>query len=62
MSSQLNSLGVISALTGVVGGVLTSLSIGWLPLFWLLHVVFFTLHYGFASQVSGGLIEIHVFT
>jgi di/tricarboxylate transporter len=52
MSGQLNSLGVIKAFADNVGGILATLNMGWLPLFGLLHVVFFYLHYMFASQTA----------
>jgi DASS family divalent anion:Na+ symporter len=52
MSGQLNSLGVIKAFADNVGGMLATLNLGWMPLFGLLHVVFFYLHYMFASQTA----------
>lgn len=52
MSSQLNSLGVIKAFADGVGSLLASLNMGWMPLFGLLHLSFFGLHYMFASQTA----------
>ncbi|PNW81792.1 hypothetical protein CHLRE_06g260450v5 [Chlamydomonas reinhardtii] len=52
MSGQLNSMGVINAFAGAMGNVLTSLNMGWMPLFGLLHVAFFVMHYMFASQTA----------
>ncbi len=52
MSGQLNSLGVIKAFADNVGGMLSQLNMGWLPLFGLLHLAFFYLHYMFASQTA----------
>ncbi len=52
LSGQLNSLGVVKAFADSVGGVLASLHLGWLPLFALLHLVFYVLHYLFASQTA----------
>lgn len=52
MSGQLNSLGVIKVFADSVGGMLASLNMHWLPLFGLLHLTFFTLHYMFASQTA----------
>ncbi|KAL6754020.1 2-oxoglutarate/malate translocator [Haematococcus lacustris] len=52
MSGQLNSLGVIKAFADHMGGALTSLNMSWMPLFGLLHVLFFGLHYMFASQTA----------
>ncbi len=52
MSGQLNSLGVIKAFADTVGGAMTSLNMHWMPLFGLLHLAFFYLHYMFASQTA----------
>lgn len=52
LSSQLSALGVIKAFADAVGGTLASLNLGWQPLFALLHLVFFALHYMFASQTA----------
>ncbi|KAG2438480.1 hypothetical protein HXX76_005033 [Chlamydomonas incerta] len=52
MSGQLNAMGVISAFAGAMGGMLTSLNMGWMPLFGLLHISFFLMHYMFASQTA----------
>ncbi len=56
MSSQLNSLGVIKAFADSVGGMLATLNMSWMPLFGLLHAVFFYLHYMFcAMMLSAGV-------
>ncbi|KXZ52146.1 hypothetical protein GPECTOR_10g775 [Gonium pectorale] len=52
MSGQLNSMGVIAAFAGAMGNLLTGLNMGWLPLFGLLHVAFYVIHYMFASQTA----------
>ncbi|KAG2492701.1 hypothetical protein HYH03_009114 [Edaphochlamys debaryana] len=52
MSGQLNSMGVISTFAGAMGNVLTGLNMGWMPLFGLLHLAFFGMHYMFASQTA----------
>mmetsp|Transcript_912 Transcript_912/g.1363 ORF Transcript_912/g.1363 Transcript_912/m.1363 type:complete len:565 (+) Transcript_912:100-1794(+) len=52
MSGQLNSLGVIKAFAGSAGALLTSLDMHWMPIFGMLHVAFFTIHYMFASQTA----------
>lgn len=52
MSGQLNSMGVIQAFAGSVGGLLAQLNMGWMPIFGLLHTAFFCLHYMFASQTA----------
>lgn len=52
MSGQLNSLGVIKAFATNVGGYLATLNMGWMPLFGLLHLAFFYIHYMFASQTA----------
>jgi divalent anion:Na+ symporter, DASS family len=52
MSGQLNSLGVIKAFATHVGGFLATLNMTWMPLFVMLHLAFFYLHYMFASQTA----------
>ena len=52
LSGQLNTMGVIEAFSAKCGAFLTSLNLGRVPLFCLLHVVFFTIHYLFASQTA----------
>lgn len=52
MSSQLNSMGVIKAFADGVGGVLTSLNMHWMQIFFLLHLAFYVTHYLFASQTA----------
>lgn len=52
MSGQLNSMGVINVFADKVGAMLTSLNMGWMPIFGLLHITFFGLHYFFASQTA----------
>ena len=52
LSGQLNTLGVIKAFADAVGGVLASMNLAWQPLFGLLHLAFFYLHYMFASQTA----------
>lgn len=52
MSSQLNSLGVIKAFASGAGAALATLNLGWMHMFGLLHVIFFALHYMFASQTA----------
>ncbi|GFR42213.1 hypothetical protein Agub_g3104 [Astrephomene gubernaculifera] len=52
MSGQLNSMGVISVFAQAMGKLLTSLNMGWMPLFGLLHVAFYGIHYMFASQTA----------
>ena len=52
MSSQLNAMGVIKVFADVVSAGLASLNLPWMPLFFLLHISFFTLHYLFASQTA----------
>ena len=52
MSGQLNSLGVISYFSDSVGAKLTSLNMGWPSVFGLLNLVYFGLHYMFASQTA----------
>ena len=45
-------MGVTGSLAAGVDGYLEALDIGWMPLFGLLHLAFFTLHYTFASQAA----------
>lgn len=52
MSSQLNNLGVIQVFANSVGGQLSTLNLPWMPLFGLLHLAFFSMHYFFASQTA----------
>ena len=52
MSGQLNSMGVISRFSDAVGGKLLSYNLGWQPIFALLNVAYFVLHYMFASQTA----------
>lgn len=52
IAGQLNALGVISYFAGVVGQQLTAASLGWQPVFALLSLVYFGLHYMFASQTA----------
>ena len=52
MSGQLNSSGVISHFADIVGGKLTSMNMGWQPVFGLLNGAYFVLHYMFASQTA----------
>jgi hypothetical protein len=49
---QLNNLGVIQVFANSVGGQLSTLHLPWMPLFGLLHLAFFTMHYFFASQTA----------
>ncbi|KAK9815699.1 hypothetical protein WJX72_008247 [[Myrmecia] bisecta] len=52
MSGQLNTLGVISWASESVGGQLATLNLGWKGVFVLLNLVYFGLHYMFASQTA----------
>ena len=52
MSGQLNNSGVISHFADIVGGKLTSMNMGWQPVFGLLNGAYFVLHYMFASQTA----------
>ena len=52
MSGQLNSLGVVKHFSDLVGNHLASLNVGWPPIFGLLSVAYFGLHYMFASQTA----------
>lgn len=52
MSGQLNSLGVIKHFADGVGGKLVAMNLGWQPVFGLLNVCYFALHYMFASQTA----------
>jgi len=51
-AGQLNSLGVIKHFADVVGGKLVAMNLGWQPVFGLLNVCYFGLHYMFASQTA----------
>ena len=48
----MNGLGVISYFANVVGQALTAANLGWQPVFGLLSLVYFGLHYMFASQTA----------
>lgn len=52
MSSALNSMGVITTLADTMAKWLTSFNLGWMPLFFILHFVYFMVHYFFASQTA----------
>jgi hypothetical protein len=52
MSSALNDTGLITAFADIVGKALTSLNMGWEPVFFILHGAFFFLHYLFAGQTA----------
>ncbi len=52
MSGQLNNSGVISHFADIVGGKLSSMNMGWQPVFGLLNGAYFVLHYMFASQTA----------
>ena len=52
MSGQLNAQGVIGHFSGAVSGKLTALNLGWPAVFGLLNLVYFVLHYMFASQTA----------
>lgn len=52
MSGQLNSMGVIKYAADSVGGVLVKANLGWQTVFGLLNLVYFGLHYLFASQTA----------
>ena len=52
LSNAMNDLGVDSFFAQLIGASLNALNLGWGPLFGLLHVAFFYLHYLFASQTA----------
>lgn len=52
MSGQLNGSRVIKYFADVVGGKLTAMNLGWQPVFGLLNITYFGLHYMFASQTA----------
>ena len=52
MSNAMNELGVIKFFADQIGTSLASMQLGWPALFALLHVVFFYIHYLFASQTA----------
>jgi DASS family divalent anion:Na+ symporter len=52
MSSQLNSQGVVAYFSDSIGGKLTAMNLGWPSVFALLNLVYFGLHYIFASQTA----------
>ena len=51
-AGQLNTMGVIKYFADVVGGKLVAMNLGWQPVFGLLNVAYFGLHYMFASQTA----------
>lgn len=52
MSGQLNSQGVVGFFSDKVGEQLKTMNMGWPAVFGLLNVVYFGLHYIFASQTA----------
>ena len=52
VAGQLNSLGVTGFFADTVGRQLSSANLGWKPVFGLLSVVYYGLHYMFASQTA----------
>lgn len=52
LSNAMNELGVISFFASQIGSTLSAMNLGWGPLFGLLHVAFFYIHYLFASQTA----------
>ena len=52
MSGQLNAQGVVAFFSDSVGTRLTAMNMGWPAVFGLLNVVYFGLHYMFASQTA----------
>lgn len=52
MSNAMNELGVISYFADQIGTTLAAMNLGWGPLFALLHLAFFYIHYLFASQTA----------
>eukprot|EP01023_Acetabularia_acetabulum_P029715 TRINITY_DN2801_c0_g1_i13.p1 TRINITY_DN2801_c0_g1~~TRINITY_DN2801_c0_g1_i13.p1 ORF type:complete len:233 (-),score=17.60 TRINITY_DN2801_c0_g1_i13:294-923(-) len=52
MSGQLNNLGIIKFFSDTVGGILTASALSWPQLFAALHLVYYYLHYMFASQTA----------
>ena len=52
VAGQLNALGVTGFFADAVGSQLTRANLGWQPLFGLLSVAYYALHYMFASQTA----------
>jgi divalent anion:Na+ symporter, DASS family len=52
MSSQLNQMGLISTFAGQMGAAITSLNLGWPAVAVALNVIYYFLHYLFASQTA----------
>jgi divalent anion:Na+ symporter, DASS family len=52
MSNSMNEMGVITFFSDKIGSALTGMNLGWPALFALLHLVFFYIHYLFASQTA----------
>ena len=52
MSNAMNDMGVITFFSDKIGNSLASMNLGWPWLFTLLHIVFFYIHYLFASQTA----------
>ncbi len=52
VAGQLNALGVTGYFADTVGRQLASANLGWQPVFGLLSVVYYGLHYMFASQTA----------
>lgn len=52
MSLGLQSLGVIDVFSNWAGGQLAVLDLPWPAIFGLLHLLFFSMHYLFASQTA----------
>ncbi len=52
VAGQLNSLGVTGYFADTVGRQLAGANLGWQPVFGLLSVVYYGLHYMFASQTA----------
>ena len=52
MSNAMNDMGIIKFFADQIGAQLTAMNLGWPWLFLLLHIVFFYIHYFFASQTA----------
>ena len=52
VAGQLNALGVTGYFADTVGRQLATANLGWQPVFGLLSVVYYGLHYMFASQTA----------
>lgn len=52
MSGQLNAMGVIGCFADAAGTMLQSMSMGWPAVFAILHLIYFLIHYAFASQTA----------